>query len=398
MRPINLSARHYATGQPIDVAVAAGRIASIAPAAHASAAAIPWVAPAFVDLQVNGYLGREFGDPNLTVDDVEQISRALDAHGCVGYAPTVTTNSFDILHHALATLRRACDERAEVARRVVGFHLEGPYISPEDGPRGAHPLAHARPPDWDEFRRLNDAAGGRIRILTMSPEYDNAPRFIERTVAAGVVVAIGHTAADSAQIKAAVYAGARFSTHLGNGAHGQLRRHPNYIWDQLAEDRLWASLIVDGHHLPPTVVQSFVRAKTPDRCLLVSDITGMAGMPPGNYPDTSLGHIEILEDGRHVVGGQRQFLAGASQPIGVGVANVMRFAGVDLRAAIDMASLRAAQLIGIEPHRLEVGALANLVVFRLNDTRDALCIESTINAGEVVFSADALSPATSGDC
>jgi N-acetylglucosamine-6-phosphate deacetylase len=398
--PTTLAARHYVTGQPIDVAIAEGRIASITPSTHANAAALPWVAPAFVDLQVNGFLGKEFGDPSLTVDHVEEISRAIDAHGCVGYAPTVTTNSFEILCHALATLRRAGDERAEVARRIVGFHLEGPYISPEDGPRGAHPLAHARPPDWDEFCRLNDAAGGRIRILTMSPEYDGAPQFIERAVAAGVVVAIGHTAADSAQIKAAVDAGAKLSTHLGNGAHGQLRRHPNYIWDQLAEDRLWASLIVDGHHLPPSVVQSFVRAKTPSRCLLVSDITGMAGMPPGDYPQTSLGHIEILEDGRHVVGGQRQFLAGASQPIGVGVANVMRFAGIDLRAAVDMASLRPAQLIGIEPHRLEVGAPANLVMFRLDDsaTGGALRIESTINAGEVVFTAGALTPARPGDC
>jgi N-acetylglucosamine-6-phosphate deacetylase len=181
----------------------------------------------FVDLQVNGFLGREFGDPRLTVDDVEQIGRALDSHGCVGFAPTVTTNSFDILHHALSTLRRACDERPAVACRVVGFHLEGPYIAREDGPRGAHPLAHARPPDWDEFRRLQDAAGGRIRILTMSPEYENSPQFIRRATDSGVVIAIGHTAANSEQIKAAVDAGARFSTHLGNGAHGQIRRHPN---------------------------------------------------------------------------------------------------------------------------------------------------------------------------
>jgi N-acetylglucosamine-6-phosphate deacetylase len=380
-----ITARHYTTGQLVAVEISDDRIADISPASDADA--LPWIAPAFIDLQVNGLLGREFGDPRLTIDDVEQISRALDAHGCVGYAPTVTTNSFEILQRSFHTLRRACDERSEVARRVVGFHLEGPYFSPEDGPRGAHPREHVRPPDWDEFRRLQDAAGGRIRILTMSPEYDHAPQFIEHATAAGVVIAIGHTAASSEQIKAAVDAGARFSTHLGNGAHGMIRRHPNYIWDQLAEDRLWASLIVDGHHLPPSVVQSFVRAKTPSRCLLVSDITGMAGMPPGDYPNTSLGHVEILDDGRLVVGGQRQYLAGASQPIGVGVANVMRFAGVDLPTAIDMASLRPSQLLDLPPHRLEVGARANLVLFHLasDDQPAALRVVNTIHQGEVVF-------------
>lgn len=381
-----LTARHYATGQPVAVAIDGGRIASIQPADEQETNSLPWIAPAFVDLQVNGLLGQDFGDAKLTVDRVEQICRAMDAHGCVGIAPTVTTNSFETLQHALATLHRACQERSVVARRVVGFHLEGPFISREEGPRGAHPLAHVRKPDWDEFRRLQDAAGGQIRLITMSAEYDETPLFIARATATGVVVALGHTTASSVQIKAAVDVGARLSTHLGNGTHGQLRRHPNYIWDQLAEDRLCASLIVDGHHLPPSVVQSFVRAKTPARCILVSDITGMAGMPPGDYPHTSLGHIEILEDGSHVVGGQRQYLAGASQPIGVGVANVMRFAGVDLPTAIDMASLRPSQLIGREPHRLEVVAPANLVLFQLSQEKTSLplTVVATINQGELV--------------
>jgi N-acetylglucosamine-6-phosphate deacetylase len=203
-------------------------------------------------------------------------------------------------------------------------------------------------------------------------------------------VAIGHTAATSEQIKAAVDAGARFSTHLGNGAHGQIRRHPNYIWDQLAEDRLWASLIVDGHHLPPPVVQSFVRAKTPQRCLLVSDITGMAGMPPGEYRGTSLGDVDVLEDGRLVVAGQRQYLAGASRPIGDGVANVMNFAGVDLKTAVEMASLRPAELMGLRPLDPAIGNAENLVLLRLHRASanfNSLEVLTTINHGEVVYQA-----------
>ncbi len=147
--------------------------------------------------------------------------------------------------------------------------------------------------------------------------------------------------ASAAQVRAAVDAGATLSTHLGNGADPILPRHPNYIWDQLAEDRLTATLIADGHHLPSAVVKSFVRAKTPERIVLVSDLSGMAGLPAGEY-STDFCRIEILADGRIVVAGQRQMLAGAARPIAAGIANAMRFAGVDLAAAVDMATSAAA--------------------------------------------------------
>jgi N-acetylglucosamine-6-phosphate deacetylase len=197
------------------------------------------------------------------------------------------------------------------------------------------------------------------------------------------VVAIGHTSANSDQIKAAVDAGATMSTHLGNGAHGQIRRHPNYIWDQLAEDRLIASLIVDGHHLPPAVVKSFIRCKTIDRCVLVSDITGMAGMPPGLHENASLGKVEVLEDGRLVVPGQRQLLAGASLPIGVGIANVMRFADLDLETAINMATSGPAKILSLTPVELAAGKTADLVLFDIPED-EPLQVSATISGGELV--------------
>ena len=180
-----------------------------------------------------------------------------------------------------------------------------------------------------------NSAGCRTRpkagssCITISPEYASSPDVIRRVAESGVLVAIGHTQATGEQIQAAVEAGARMSTHLGNGAHPMIRRHPNYIWDQLAEDRLVASLIVDGHHLPPAVVKSMIRAKTPARVVLVSDITSMGGMPPGKY-QTGLGELEVLPGGKLVPAGRPGILAGASLPIHVCVANVMRFAGVDL--------------------------------------------------------------------
>ena len=381
---MNITAKRYDTGEAVSIEISASQIRSIHPAAKDGA--LPWVAPGFVDLQVNGYGGQEFNDLGLTLAQVEQIGRAMDADGVTGYCPTMTTHSFEMLSHAMRTLAMASEQSAEVTRRSVGLHLEGPYISREDGPRGAHPLEHCRPPDWDEFQRLQEAAGGRIRILTLSPEYEGTAAFIEKVVETGVLVAIGHTSADGAQIRAAVEAGARMSTHLGNGAHGQMRRHPNYIWDQLAEDSLIASLIVDGHHLPPAVVKTFVRAKTLDRCVLVSDLVGMAGMPAGTYTNTSVGDIEILEDGRIVVAGQRQFMAGAGLPITYGVANLMRFADVPLKTAVELACNRPAQLLELEPVHLEVGATADLVLFDLpTDDHSPLHIRATINRGEFVY-------------
>jgi len=391
---MELIGRRYDTGEAVAVRIDGPTVAQVAPLQRVESGveeeSLPWIAPGFVDLQVNGYAGITFTDAELSVESVQKISMALDPLGITGYCPTVTTHSFEVLAHSLRTIHLACESSPEVAQRVAGIHLEGPYVSRENGPRGAHPLQHCREPDVDEFRRLQEAAGGRIRLLTTSPEYDGSQRFISAVVDSGVTVAIGHTAADSDRIKAAVDAGARLSTHLGNGSHGLLRRHPNYIWDQLAEDRLAASLIVDGRHLPRPVVQTFVRAKTPPRCILVSDITAMAGSEPGLYRDTSLGDVEVLPDGTLVIAGQRELLAGASQPIGVGVANVMRFAGVDLSTAVQMAAAAPARLIGAEAGGLVVGAAADLVQFDLVETAAAaeLTVRATVKAGRLVYRRD----------
>jgi N-acetylglucosamine-6-phosphate deacetylase len=381
--------RHFETAEPVVVDTAGGAVKQVRSVPPEQAAGpLPWIAPGFVDVQVNGYGGQELTDPKLAVEHVEKVSRSMDACGVTQYCPTVTTQSFEVLEHSLRTIRRAYEKSAAVKMRVAGIHLEGPYISSEDGPRGAHPREHCRPPDWEEFRRLQDAAGGLIRILTLSPEYAGAAAFISQATESGVTVAIGHTGASPEQITAAVDAGAAMSTHLGNGAHGQIRRHPNYIWTQLADNRLIASLIVDGHHLPPEVVKVFVRALGTSRCVLVSDITGMAGMPPGRY-ESSLGAVEVLDNGRLVVAGQRQFLAGAALPIGVGVANVMRFAGVDLPTAIRMAGAGPARLVQARCGGLKPGSPADLVLFDLvrDDTGSpsALRVRKTILQGEAVF-------------
>jgi N-acetylglucosamine-6-phosphate deacetylase len=378
---MQFDARRYDNEQAVSIVIEADRLVSVTSLENPPAG-LPLVAPGLVDLQVNGQRGQEFNDLELTVEKVTLISRAMDADGVTRYCPTATTQSFEMLSHAMRVIDDACQQVSDVDRRVACIHLEGPYLSAQDGPRGAHPLEHCREPDWDEFQRLQEAAGGRIGIHTVSPEYAGSEEFIRQVAGSGVLVAIGHTSASTDQIRAAVDAGAAMSTHLGNGAHTQIRRHPNYIWDQLADDRLTASLIVDGHHLPAAVVKTFLRAKTIERCVLVSDITGMAGMPPGLHENSSLGSVEVLEDGRLVVPGQRQLLAGASRPIGAGIATVMQFADVGLEDAVVMASQRPASLIGLEPGRLEAGATADLVLFQL--AGGGLDVQATVLAGELV--------------
>jgi N-acetylglucosamine-6-phosphate deacetylase len=366
-------ARHYATGEPIAVTTTDGRIIAVEPALDDPA--LPWIAPAFFDLQINGCLGIGFSSRDLTPHGIRTVADECRRHGIAAFCPTVITNSFEVICHAFNTLTNAIAGDADLAQRMPCFHLEGPYLSNEDGPRGAHPKEHIRDPDWDEFRRWQDAAGGRIRMVTLAPERAGALRFIEQLSAAGVVVAIGHTAATGQQIRDAVKAGAKISTHLGNGCHAMLPRHDNYIWEQLACDDLWASVIADGHHLPAAVLKSIIRMKTPVRLLLTCDAGSLAGLPPGRYREWGQ-ELEILSGGKIVVPGT-PYLAGSGCFTDACVTHVIRTAGVSLTDAMEMASVRPRELLGLPVPTIEVGQPAELVVINLiNDGALTFCILS----------------------
>ncbi|MDD3469093.1 MAG: N-acetylglucosamine-6-phosphate deacetylase [Thermoguttaceae bacterium] len=301
------------------------------------------IVPALFDLQVNGYGGVEFASEQLTESAVRQVVSDMAQMGVARFCPTLTTASPDCLRHGLTVLASACRRDAQIAAAMPGFHLEGPYIASQDGPRGAHPLAWCHAPDHREFATFQEAAEGRIRIVTLSPEYDESPDFIRWLVKNRVRVAIGHTAASAAQIDTAVEAGATFSTHLGNGSHVLLPRLRNYLWTQLAEDRLAATIIADGFHLPVEVLRVFLRAKGVERVCLVSDLAAVAGQKPGVY-ESSLCRAELLKDGRLVVAGQREFLAGAATPLVQGVENLIQHLGLPWETAWQLASVRPAQI------------------------------------------------------
>lgn len=364
-------ARHYITERPVAVTIREDRIAAVTEydCSEDEACQLPYVSPGFFDIQINGYGGIWFCSKSLTVNDVVRVTEALVANGVTKYFPTLITASFDALHHGFSVLQRACKTNSLVERCVAGYHLEGPYISPEDGPRGAHPLAHVRSADWEEFRRLQDASEGRIRLVTLAAEALNAPNFIRRCRDAGVVVALGHMAANTQDIQNAVEAGAQLSTHLGNGAHGVLPRHPNYLWDQLAEERLWASVIADGCHLPDSVLKCVLKCKTAERTILTCDVSGFAGCLPGRYESGDMA-VDVLEDGRLVVAGQHQFLAGSGATTGDCIAEMSRACGIPLSLAVQMATTNPGMLLHEPISELKADEIANLSVFHIASPGD----------------------------
>ncbi|MCG5054562.1 MAG: amidohydrolase family protein [Myxococcales bacterium] len=297
--------------------------------------------PGFFDLQVNGFAGVDFNAPGVSEAAIAHVSSALRATGVTRFLPTLITSA--PAHFAAC----AAPWRDTRQAAVAGLHLEGPYINPEDGPRGAHPAAFVVPPSVDDFERRQDAAGGRIRLVTLAPEMPGALALIEHLVNRNVAVAIGHSAADGAILRAAVAAGARLTTHLGNATPRHVPRWDNVIWQQLARDELLASLIVDGHHLDPDTVKVIVRAKTPARTVLVTDAMAAAGQSPGAF---TLGEIAVrlTEDGRALDQATGR-LAGSALTMDRAVSLLTRFAGVELGDAVASASWHPARLLGEAP-------------------------------------------------
>ncbi|HEX9114554.1 MAG TPA: N-acetylglucosamine-6-phosphate deacetylase [Anaerolineae bacterium] len=378
--------RHYQFGDVLDFDCEDGWIRSITPAAEGTPAlggGDVWIVPGLIDLQVNGFAGSDFCSETITPAEVECVSTALAQAGVTAYLPTVITNSAGAIEASMRAIAAACEQGGAARERILGIHLEGPYISPVDGPRGTHPLEHVRPANWQEFCRWQDAAGGRIRLVTLAPEIPGALRFISQAREAGVVVSLGHHTATREQIDAAVTAGASLCTHLGNGSHAQLPRHPNYIWEQLANDALHASIIVDGHHLPPSVVKAFYRAKGADRLILVSDVVWLAGMPAGRYQFAGQ-EVDLSGDGSVRLAGTA-YLAGSVLHLVEAVGNIMTFAGAPLAEAVRMSATNPADLVGaLDRGRLQVGCRADLLVLR-GRSDGGVALVATIAGGKVVY-------------
>jgi N-acetylglucosamine-6-phosphate deacetylase len=358
-----ITARHYETSRWVELELADGAIRTVRSrqGPEEVASSDPWIAPAFWDIQLNGRWGYSFSSPEVTVEQFLAIVRAQGALGTARLCPTLISAPPEDLLHGVSVIAAACDHSPEISRMVLGIHLEGPFLSEREGYRGAHPLRALRDPDWGLFQELQAASGKRIVLSTMAPERPGAIEFIARATESGVVIALGHTAADGETIDQAVRAGARLSTHLGNGIAAQLPRHPNAIWHQAACDELFASLVADGHHLDRATLRVLARAKGLANVILVSDASPLAGLPAGTYGDWA-----VDPSGKIVVAGT-PYLAGSNHGLETGLQTLMSAVPCSVAEAISTVTSNPARLLGLRWKPFEPGEPANLVVFHRPD-------------------------------
>ncbi|MBI4558760.1 MAG: amidohydrolase family protein [Candidatus Hydrogenedentes bacterium] len=326
------------------------------------------VAPPLFDIQVNGAGGINLQGKRVKPEDVAKITQRLAECGISHWIPTLITGPINGMEHGCCAIVEAMRDK-RVARAVPGIHLEGPFISALDGPRGAHPRPHVRLPDIREFERLLKAADGKIVYVTLAPELPGALPLIEAIVNNGVTASLGHHHASATEINRAVRAGARLSTHLGNGLTPLMHRHQNPVWPQLAEDRLTISLIADLHHLPREVLKAMVRAKGAERVILTSDCVHLAGLEPGRYTLSGL-EVELKPDGRVCLPGTG-LLAGSTVILLQGLVNAARVAGMRLEEAFASATTIPAKLFGLDYDfgLPQAGKPANLLLFEIDKSK-----------------------------
>lgn len=270
-----------------------------------------FVGHGLTDLQINGYCGVDFNTYPIIEDDFLKIIDALVKEGVTSFLPTIITNSDENIRALLENINQLCLKNIIIDSFVAGVHLEGPFISMDEGAKGAHDNQFIKAPDWVLFQEFQKISGDRIKIVTISPEWESSTEFIQNCVANNVIVALGHTVATPEQINTAAKAGASMSTHLGNGAPLKLARNSNFIFEQLANNRLTASLIADGFHLPDSFLKIALTTKK-DKIVLVSDSTMYAGMNPGVYNSHIGGNVVLEEGGRLATQKNRKILAGAA--------------------------------------------------------------------------------------
>ena len=370
----SISGRDPHTGRTIEVVIRDGIIDAITDIPSDDPA---WLSPGLIDLQVNGYQGFDLNSDNVTPDTVINLSRSVLAAGVTTFLPTIITASEEKIIACLRAIAVARQLNPALSHMIPGIHVEGPYLSPEDGPRGAHPREHIRPPSMAEFDRWQQASGGLVKLVTLSPHFDEAPSYIAALRSRGVLISIGHTHASPEQIHAAVDAGATLSTHLGNGVADSLPRHPNLLWTQLAEDRLTAMFIGDGHHLPSDTLKVMLRAKGLDRSILVSDVVALGGMPPGLYETPVGGFVELTPEGRLSLRGTH-LLAGSVVSLKDAVARLAT-TELSLSESLRLATQNPARVLG-RSGKLQVGAPGDLIRFTWKPGAE-FQIESTLLQG-----------------
>ena len=322
-----------------------------------------------VDAQVNGFLGFDYSDLSLKPEDCDTICSELVKRGTFQHIATIVTRPQNVILENIDKIVRRRKESRIVERAITGIHVEGPFISYEDGPRGAHELAYVRPASIPEFDQWYDHAQGLLKYITVGAESEGVCDLIKHAVKKGVVVSIGHTGATRDQIDRAVDAGASVSTHLGNGVFAKLDRFENPIWPQLRNEKLTTGIICDGHHVTPDLVWVFSRCKDTDHIIIVTDLSQVAGLPPGKMMWGTL-PVEILEDGVVLLSNTPNLaFAGAGSLLLKNTWNYATFSKTDYIDAFKLSSTNPIRKYNLDPKRavLEVGKSAEFLAFRRTD-------------------------------
>jgi len=373
----------YSTGIPASVDIADGHINDISSEVSEKRKNLPFIAPGLFDIQVNGIDGVDFNTFPVSHDDIHAAVRSLYGYGITSFFPTLVTAPANDLREGLRQINSFCKSHPDEGKAIAGIHLEGPFISGDDGPRGAHDKRYISLPDINLLKEWQENCNGMISLVTLAPELQGASTFIAKCSEMGITVSIGHANANSGQIRDAVRAGARLSTHLGNGAHLLLPRHPNYLWDQLAEECLWTSIIADGFHLPDNFMKVVIKVKG-DHTILISDSTKYTGMRPGKYQSVIGGSIVLNSEGRLFMAENPKLLAGSAKSL-IDCINYLITRNIcPSGIAWDMASVNPLNLICPDDiHGLKVGARADLVLFTAENNR--FVIKKTFKNGIKVY-------------
>ena len=293
-----------------------------------------------VDLQVNGFAGVDFNaaddSPALTAETLDLALEAMLATGVTCCLPTVITAPLEVLTRRLRTLEVAIAGSRLGPLMCPGYHLEGPFLNPAPGYAGCHPPGAMLAPDFDVIQALGARLQRPILMLTLAPELAGSTACIAAARRAGMLVAIGHSAAPSDTVTRAASAGATLSTHLGNGLPPLMAKLDNSIFAQLSDDRLCASFIADGIHVPPFALKAMIRAKGPGRAFLVTDATAAAAAPPGLYRFADLTVTRGADGSVRVPGALG--LAGSSLCLDAAVRNLVQWGVATPDDALSMAS------------------------------------------------------------
>jgi len=320
-----------------------------------------WLTPGLFDIQFNGMLGYNLSAEGLTVEQVIEMNSALERRGILRWCPTICSQASEIVEKNLSIIRGAIDGGS--AANIHCIHLEGHYISSEEGYRGVHLPRFLRDPDPKEFDRWQKIAGGNIGLFSLAPERKGALEFIQKLKMAGVKVGLVHHHGDHQTIQAAAAAGADLSSHLINGCATLIHRQHNIIWSQLSLDQLWASFIADGYHIPPYTLRAVIKSKGIDRSILISDLSHLSGLPDGEYESSEM-TVVLKDGGLWVKEKGTNLLSGAARTLEQDVEYLAVNAGFSIENSLLMASVNPARYFGVEGEMdIHAGREGPLAVF-----------------------------------